>query len=42
MAFVILYDTIHIVAGHASHATFFFFINMELVAVVSVQAITGG
>jgi hypothetical protein len=40
MTLLILYDTVHIVAGHTSPIVFL--INVELVAVVSVQAIAGG
>jgi hypothetical protein len=39
---LILYDTIHVVTGHAVPAAFFLFIDMELIAVISVQAIPGG
>ena len=40
MPLLILYDTVHIVTGHTSPIVFL--INMELVAVVSVQTIAGG
>jgi hypothetical protein len=42
VAFLVLYDTVHIITGYTILIAFFFFIDMELVAIVSVQTISGG
>ena len=38
---MILNDTIYVIARHAQRTTFLFLINVELVAVILIQAIAG-
>ena len=38
---MILNDTIYVIARHAQCTTFLFLINVELVAVILIQAIAG-